>query len=283
MSIEPDVPSKVPDMGSVPYDPPAEPRGQMDGAPPPAAPDHSKSGVLLSTMYRMWDVDTEDVLSRCKLALNPMLRTPFLTNGLLDAEHATAPDSIVNGKQPDLWGPVWIFLTMVFAVFFSATTSGLLNGFQGSYNAGLLTGTAGTLFAFTFVVPLGAWLAIQYLDLVPTLTLLQTVCLYGYSCTSWIPAVILAGSPLGASAIVGSVVANLVRGVSILLAFLLSVHFVYGNLYKVMSSQASQSVAINKTRMAIVLAAGAVIHAALAITVLLLTSFASKEIKAAPS
>lgn len=275
MSVE----SRQPNSSAGLSVPPEERPGLTDSAPSsPVAlsPESDNSGALLSTLHRMWDVNTDEVVYRCKLALYPHIRTPFHTNGLLDAECNAALNSIVNGKQPDLWGPVWIFLTMVFAVFFSATTLGLLNGMLVSYSASLLAVTTSALFAFTFLVPLCAWFVIRYLDLIPSLTLLQTVCLYGYSCTSWIPAMVVVGSPLGADAVVGGTVANLVRGLAITAAFFVSARFVYGNLYRVMSAQALRRVAFNKTRMKMVLVAGVLVHAALAITVLLLTMFASE-------
>ena len=236
----------------------------------------TERGGFLSFLYHMWDVDTDDVVYRCKLALDPYIRTPFLTNGLLDAEYNAAPNSIINGKQPDLWGPLWIFLTMVFAVFLSSTMLGVLNGIHGSYSASLLAVTTFSLFAFTFLVPPGVWFIIRFLDLVPNLTLPQTICLYGYSCTSWIPSMALVCSPLGADAVMGSIPANLMRGLAIAAAFFLSSRFIYGNLYRVMSAQASRRVAINKTGMVMVLLSGLMLHAALAITVLLLTMFTSE-------
>lgn len=269
MSIESDVQS--PAMGSVPYESQqssSNASGQTSSAETGSATQHSS--FMLDKLYDLWDVDTSDVLERIMLSLNPLVKTPFLTNGLLDSEHVTRPNTIVNGKHPDIWGPVWIYFTMVFSVFISSTMSELINRKMGDYDLGLLTGTAGTLFAFTFVVPVIMWFFIQYFNLVPSLTLVQTICLYGYSYTVWIPAVLIAGSPVGASAIVGTLASEIFNWIAIAIAFLLSARFIYGNLYKIMASQASQAVTFDKTKIGLVLAAGTVIHTALALTVLLL-------------
>lgn len=259
-------------MTSVPYEPQRDSfnaSGQMSSAEPVNNSSRS-SNIMLTKLYDLWDVDTGDVIERILLSINPLLKTPFLTNGLLDSEYSTRPNTIVNGKQPDMWGPVWIYFTMVFSVFFSATMSELFDQKLSDYDLGLLTGIAGTLFAFTFVVPVVMWFVIQYFNLVPSLTLVQTVCLYGYSCTVWIPAVLIAGSPLGAPAFVGSLASQIVNWIAIATAFLLSARFIYGNLYRIMASQASQAVTVDKTKTGLVLVAGIVVHAALALTVLLL-------------
>lgn len=274
MSIESDVvnePSRpsAPLMSSTP---PVQGQMSVDSGDQP-----SQSKVVKS-LYGMWDVDTQDVAERILVALNPFTNKPFLTNGIVESHDPQRPGSILNGKQPDMWGPVWIYFTLVFSVFFSSTMAGLFNSIGGEYDVGMLTGNAFTLFAFTFVVPVLAWFSIQYLDLVPTLTLLQTICLYGYSAIVWIPAVVVAGSPLGADAIVGRLAAILVRVFLVAIAFLVSAKFVYMNLHKVMVAQASTNVTVD-TKRGIVLAVGLVLHAALGFTVYFLIYQASKDLK----
>lgn len=271
MSVETDVP---PIAGAQPYTPPVQ--GQMR-TESPAEPASRHSG-LMKKLYGMWDVDTQDVVDRMLMALNFFSNKPFLVNGMVDSTGPSAPGAIFNGKQPDLWGPVWIYFTLVFAVFLSSTMAGLFNSIGGEYDVGMLTGNAITLFAFTFAIPTLAWFAIQYLDLVPTLTLVQTICLYGYSSIVWIPAVVVAGSPLGADAIVGTLAAILVRVTLVAAAFIVSAKFIYMNLHKTMSAQASATVSVD-TRKGIVLAAGLVLHAALGFTVYFLIYQASKDLK----
>lgn len=280
MSIEPDI--VVPD--ETPLVQPASNTFSQSNASsgPVPGPSNSKPPKVgfFQSLKSAYDVDTSDVLERCLLSVNPSFSSkPYLTNGIVDAEHAVPSTSVMSGKNPDLWGPIWIYFTLVFAVFFAATTSGLYNQVLNETDIQLLTAASGTLFMFTFVAPVCEWLIIHYMDLVLSLTLLQMISLFGYSCTIWVPAVILAGSPLGARAWVGNTAATIIRSFAIFVAFLISAKFVYGNLFKVMTLHASSSVDIKRGKVTMFTVAGVLLHAGLAAAVLVLISIASDDMK----
>lgn len=222
---------------------------------------------LFGRLRSLWDVDTQDVQDRCKIALNPFDNTPFLLTSNLDAP----PGSIAKGKRPDMWGPVWLYQTVVFCMFFSTTMAGMLfNATVGSryeYDVELLTGAAMLMLVFSFVVPLCLWLSIQFFNLIPTLTLAQTLCLYGYSNVVWIPVVLLAGSPL-ASPLIGATVALVIRALLTLLGFLLSSKFIFKNIFQCMFPQSSNvNITFNRSKAATVIALGVLAHAILAFLV----------------
>lgn len=265
MQVEPDV---VDD--GLNEAPSAEIRGNMDSA---NSTQHQQRSGLIMALKAMWDVDAADVKSRCITALDPSLRRQFLTNGSLDSP----PGSVVGEKQPDMWGPVWIYQTVVFAMFFSATFAGILSaslaGKQYEYNASILTGAAGLMLVFTFGVPVVLWLALQFFNLTPTLTLAQTVCLCGYSNVIWVPAVLVAGSPL-ATALVGITLSRIVRWGATFLGFVFSSWFIYGNVYKIIFAGASNNVTVDRTKASLVLGVGVLLHAVLAFMVLSIFSLA---------
>lgn len=274
MSIEVDAPSETSSQAPL-VPPPQQSRPIVSSARAP-----SQTSSFWQNLRSAYDVDTADVKVRCLASLNLRLKQPsFLVNATLDAEQSPVPSAVIGGKSPDLWGPIWIYFTLVFAVFFAATTSGLYNQVLNETDVQLLTAASGTLFTFTFAAPVVEWLLIQYMDLAPSLTLLQIISLFGYSCTNWIPAVIIAGSPLGARAWVGNTAALAVRTTSIAIAFLASAYFVYGNLYKVMTAHATDSVTVNKGKITMFTVGGVLLQAGLAIAVLVLISIASDDMK----
>lgn len=273
MSIEVDAPAETP---LVAHAPPPQPAA----AAPASRTSQPRQQSFLQALKQAYDVDTADVRLRCAASLNLRPKQPnFLVYASIDTERNLPAASVVGGKGPDLWGPLWIYFTLVFAVFFAATTSGLFNQTLNETDVQLLTAASGTLAMFTFAAPVGEWLIIQYMDLAPQLTLLQIVSLFGYAGTSWVPAVIVAGSPLGARAWVGNTAALAVRTTAISAAFLSSAYFVYGNLYKVMTVHSSDSVAVNKGKITMFTVGGVLLHAALAVAVLVLISIASDDMK----
>jgi hypothetical protein len=85
----------------------APPPPDASGAAPAAAtvagtvaPTLSPLGLFSPSFYKqLFDVDTDAVLQRLRLSLNPFAEAPFLSTG-----------------SPDLYGPVWISATLVFVI-----------------------------------------------------------------------------------------------------------------------------------------------------------------------
>ncbi|RAL66111.1 hypothetical protein DID88_005782 [Monilinia fructigena] len=106
------------------------------GLPAPATaggPSSSKRYLWSLHFYsQFFDVDTSSVLARCWAALYP--RANFL--------------DVLEGN-PDLYGPFWI-----------ATTKRGEGRF--AYDFGLLSGAAGLIYGYTFIIPILLFLALKY-------------------------------------------------------------------------------------------------------------------------
>lgn len=227
---------------------------------------------LVSVLQPYFDVDTLDVKRRIVLAVNPLSNQRLLSN-------SGPAGTIEDGKIPDLWGPVWVYQTLVFAMFFSTTVAGMIynaafsNGGRYEYSVELLGAAAGMLAGFTFLVPCGMWLLIQYLNLVPSLTLVQTVCLYGYANAVWVPVILICGSPLVSPYLEGEKGTIIVRWILGGIGFLLSGKFLVTNLKNVIF--AASSVDVPKSKGLVVVLLGAVVHGVF--TMLLIGLFGSAQ------
>lgn len=270
--------------GSNNYDRPSGPPPGMTGnisQPEPANKGYqaSQKGGFFSLDYYSWyfDVDTRDVARRCLLALNPFDRTRFVDTGDAESmgvdssEAGSAFATVAGNGTPDLYGPFWICTTVVFVLFFSSTLKGLLSsGLEGvryEYQFDLLTGAAVLMYGYTFLIPIGFWLVIRYLNIAPQISALQLVCLYGYSNLIWIPVSLLTVTPLFFS----SFVSNIIVWLFVAGGLLFSGAFIAKNMYKALVPPVdSETLAVDK-RPAVILMAGAlVLHIGLAIAIKML-------------
>ena len=205
----------------------------------------------LSFYAQFFDVDTAEVLRRCAAALYP--RRPFL--------------DVLDGN-PDLYGPFWIAATVCFILFLAGYMSQRLaaagDGPQSPYDFRLLSGAAGIVYGYTFVVPLGLWGALRWFGGGSAGTgtsafgaepggsaasMLECWALYGYANLIWIPVALLSWSPL-----------PVLNWAAVAVGFAVSTLFLTRNLWPVLGA-ADQKV----SRVLLVLVV--VLHAALAVTI----------------
>ncbi|KAL1883788.1 hypothetical protein VTK73DRAFT_8324 [Phialemonium thermophilum] len=212
------------------------------GLPPPAtASASSASGKrflwTLSFYAQFFDVDTTSVLQRCWAALYP--RANFL--------------DVLEGN-PDLYGPFWIATTVVLILFLGGTISQYLS-FVGKgpfvYDFRLLSGAAGLIYGYTFVIPVVLFLALRYFGS-ESANLLECWALYGYANLIWIPVALISWSPI-----------SILNFVFVALGFAVSVAFLLRNLYPVLSATDRQT---SKALLILVVA----LHAGLAIAIKIL-------------
>lgn len=239
----------------------------------------SQTGGIFTLTYYSWyfDVDTRDVARRCLLALNPFDQTRFVDTD--DAESMGASGhgvgsafaTVAGNGTPDLYGPFWICTTVVFVLFFSSTLKGLLSsslqGVRYEYQFDLLTGAAVLMYGYTFLIPVGFWLVIRYLNIAPDISALQIVCLYGYSNLIWIPVSLLTVTPLFFSSTVSNIIVWLFVGGG--LAF--SGAFIAKNLYRALiPSVDSETLAVDKRPASALMGGALLLHIGLAIAIKLL-------------
>lgn len=166
-------------------------------------------GCLTVQYYRPYfDVDTEDVKERLIRSLQGYKFHDFLS---------------FTGMKPDLYGPFWLCTTLIFAIGATANFASYLSFHptaekpRWNYDFTLLTGAAAVIYGFSVSIPLVLWFSCRYLKI--PLSLIQSVCLYGYTHSVYILAALLCMIP-----------SNLVGWLAIILAFGVSGAFLGNNL-----------------------------------------------------
>lgn len=166
--------------GNSSFLPTSTPSGRSNSG---AAPSSSGKNFLwtLSFYAQFFDVDTAEVLRRCWAAVFP--RSNFL--------------DVLDGN-PDLYGPFWIATTVVVILFLTGTISSYLAS-EGKqhyvYDFRLLSGAAGLVYGYTFVLPVGLWGVLRWFGS-ESANLLECWALYGYANLIWIPVALVSWSPL---------------------------------------------------------------------------------------
>jgi hypothetical protein len=150
-----------------------------------------------------FNVDTTEVGLR-------MLRSvvPFSVNFFSSIEN-----------NPDLYGPFWIATTLIFVIAAAGNFADWLHDRDNfHYHFEAVSFAAGAIYGYVVIVPLLLWLAFRWLSV--RVSLLQNLCIYGYSLFIFIPIAILCIIPI-----------NLVRWCIISGATALSVLFLLMNFY----------------------------------------------------
>ncbi|XP_007568397.1 protein YIPF2 isoform X1 [Poecilia formosa] len=134
----------------------------------------------------LFNVDTVQVLDRVKGSLMPLPGRNFVKHYLRN--------------NPDLYGPFWICVTLVFSVAISGNLSTFLSSLgDPSYHYRpqfhRVTIAAVVIFLYAWLVPIGLWAFLTWRQgaerQVGGYSFLETVCVYGYSLFIYIPTSIL--------------------------------------------------------------------------------------------
>lgn len=120
-----------------------------------------------SGYYQQWfDIDTTDVLKRMFWGLIPFFGNFF--------------DQI--DENQDLYGPIWISLSVVFLTFFSGSLGGMVSG---TYEYIKLSVITGTVLVYLIVIPIILYLVMRCgLKIKHPIT--KYFCLFGYSYTAYL-------------------------------------------------------------------------------------------------
>ncbi|KAG1968169.1 protein YIPF2 [Pimephales promelas] len=133
-----------------------------------------------------FNVDTLQVLDRIKGSVMPLPGRNFVKHHIR--------------SNPDLYGPFWICVTLVFSVVISGNLSSFLSNvgdpdyhYRPEFHR--VSIAAVTVFLYAWLVPLGVWGFLTWRQSVERqisgYTFLETVCVYGYSLFIYIPTSIL--------------------------------------------------------------------------------------------
>lgn len=224
-----------------------------------------------------FDVDTSDVLRHSLLALNPFTpRQVFLFH----------TDDNPDPSPPDLYGPFWITSTVIFALFFASSVTGVIiskfvHHSTYEYRFDLLTGAATMLYSYTFIWPPILWLVSRYQGLLtqqPNASLVSFVSLYGYSNVIWIFVAILAVMPLDGLL---PKFTDLFRWFVVGLGYVFSSIFIARNLRALFLPNDTANVVVDRKPGMVLLAAALLIQVAVSISVKYL--FFANELKGSGS
>lgn len=195
------------------------------------------AGSMLEYAQSLFDVSTDDVVKRLRLAVMPF--------------PGVNPEGTTNDfrARPDFWGPFWVATT---AVFFLAATGNFARLLETSESKkfkadyGLVSLAAAMVYGCLLAVPLVAraslYLSGQEAD---SINFRQIICVYGYSLTSAIPVSILCLIPVGG-----------IRWLVVLVGFAISLVFIRVNLWTDISVEAPS---LKYTMIALVVIAQAII------------------------
>lgn len=137
-----------------------------------------------------FDIDTYQVLDRIRGSILPIPGKNFVRNHLRN--------------NPDLYGPFWICTTLVITVTIMGNlgTYMLLHdqeGYQYSPEFHKLSVAGVAIYSYAWAVPLGLWGFLQWrkgvTPEVSSYSFMETVCIYGYSLSAYVPATVLCVVP----------------------------------------------------------------------------------------
>ncbi|NP_001088769.1 Yip1 domain family member 1 L homeolog [Xenopus laevis] len=149
------------------------------------------SGFWTFQYYQdFFDIDTYQVLDRIRGSIIPIPGRNFVRNHLKNS--------------PDLYGPFWICATLVITVTIMGNlgTYTILHDqadYQYSPEFHKLSVAGVAIYSYAWAVPLGLWGFLQWRKGVSpevgVYSFMETVCIYGYSLSAYIPATVLCVVP----------------------------------------------------------------------------------------
>ncbi|GFS79738.1 protein YIPF1 [Nephila pilipes] len=130
-----------------------------------------------------FDVDTDQVVQRIFWSMIPL------------PGRATYLDRQIRPK-PDLYGPFWIAATLVFSTAICANIANYLrtegqSAHTWSYDFHKVSLSATAIYSYTFLLPIILWGLMWYRQSSNRYSLLEILCVYGYSLAIYVPISVL--------------------------------------------------------------------------------------------
>ncbi|XP_046894997.1 protein YIPF2 [Hypomesus transpacificus] len=181
-----DGPSKAPPGGDIKLDLSDDEGGQEESSELLGGSKETSGFWTFEYYQSFFDVDTMQVLDRVKGSVMPIPGRNFIKHHLR--------------TNPDLYGPFWICVTLVFSVAISGNLSTFLSKMgdpQYHYRPQFhrVTIAAVVIFLYAWLVPLGVWGFLTWRQgterQIGGYSFLETVCVYGYSLFIYIPTSVL--------------------------------------------------------------------------------------------
>ncbi|KAK9295538.1 hypothetical protein QLX08_010176 [Tetragonisca angustula] len=153
----------------------------------------SHSFWTIEYYQKFFNVKTNDVVERIKRSMFPHSTDNYLTSHIR--------------PNPDLYGPFWICVTLIFSIAISGNLASYLQTANSSkyhwrYEFHIVSYAATCIFLYAWLLPLMLWGALKWTtnsrnteeELIESYTtpgLLELLCLYGYSLAIYIPVTFL--------------------------------------------------------------------------------------------
>ena len=141
----------------------------------------NKINTSLNFIGKYFNVELQDILLKLKGAIIPFNKS----------FHQTAE------QNPDLYGPFWIYTTIIFLITVAGNINGYLHTQKGEtfhYNYEFIPYAALFIYGFGFGAPLLLYLVIRFVFKIQ-IGLITNICVYGYSFVILIPILFLCMIP----------------------------------------------------------------------------------------
>lgn len=148
-----------------------------------------KSFWTLEYYQRFFDVDTTEVVERILASITPRNTNHFKN---------------ITKQKPDLYGPFWISVTLIFTIAVSGNVANYLqhasNHYHWKYDFHLVSYAATAICVYVTLIPLALWGLLKWssditdldgLEDGTTPSTTELICVYGYSLFIYIPVSIL--------------------------------------------------------------------------------------------
>ncbi|XP_049791940.1 protein YIPF1 [Schistocerca nitens] len=125
---------------------------------------------------QLWDVDTNNVVDRILWSIIPRPSINYL-------QHHIKP-------KPDLYGPFWICVTLVFATAISGNLFDYLHSRgvgKWRYDFHMVTYAATAVFGYAWAAPAALWALARWRGSSGGVSFLELTCVYGYSLAVFVP------------------------------------------------------------------------------------------------
>ncbi|KRZ78608.1 Protein YIPF1 [Trichinella papuae] len=153
----------------------------MNGTNPSNDNTNKQSFWSVEYYQQLFDVDTDKVIHRLLYSMVPRLNSNYVTQNIR--------------PNPDLYGPFWISLTLLFTTAVSNQLGNLfafdVNRTHNVVNFRMITLLAGVIFFYVFMFPLLLLIFSWWRKVTDMYTLVEVICAYGYSLTIYIPITLL--------------------------------------------------------------------------------------------
>ncbi|KAF6216875.1 hypothetical protein GE061_001225 [Apolygus lucorum] len=142
-----------------------------------------KSIWSLEFYQKYFDVNTDEVLTRLMWSMLPSPNVNFLQHFIQN--------------KPDLYGPFWVCVTLVFAIGVSGNVANYfqteaIRNYPWKYDFHAVSLAGLLIFFYAWCLPLVLWGALQWSSVSEVkFKLLELICVYGYTMAIYIPLSVL--------------------------------------------------------------------------------------------